>query len=363
MYLKHIQLTNFKNYKEADLEFSPNVNGIVGANGTGKTNLLDAIHYLSACKSYFNPQDSFAVNFAADFFAVHGDFITYNTQQTCKISCIYKNHGRKVMKANLKEYERFSDHIGLYPLVMVSPYDSDIINEDSDIRRKFFDRIIAQFDKEYLHQLISYQKLLRQRNNLLKQMLEQHSYHEPVLQLYEEQLEPYAEFIYKQRNIFIQNLLPVFQLHYNRLSDNKEQVSISYHSDLSKMPFKQGVKQSFTLDRKSGYTSFGVHKDDYVFHIEDRMIKRYGSQGQQKSFALALKLAQYDYIYERKRLKPILLLDDIFDKLDKHRISRVLELVGQDHFGQVFISDTDEVRVTHILKEYGIDHKIIKVNA
>jgi DNA replication and repair protein RecF len=362
MYLKRIQLTNFKNYKEVEMEFNRNVNGIVGVNGTGKTNLLDAIHYLTFCKSYFNAQDSYAVNFEADFFALHGEFVTYDAGQNSKISCTYKTSGRKVMKANAKEYERFSDHIGLYPLVMVSPYDSDIINDGSDIRRKFFDMIIVQFDKEYLHQLISYQKLLRQRNNLLKQFWEQRRCDESLLNLYDEQLQPFAEFIPEKRKQFINNILPVFQAHYDLLSNSREQVSITYDSSLHKIPFRQGIAQMINADQKSGFTNFGTHKDDFIFYIGDQPIKRYGSQGQQKSFALALKLAQYDYIYERKKLKPILLLDDIFDKLDKQRTARLLELVGQEHFGQVFISDTDEVRVTHILTEYCIEHKITKVD-
>jgi DNA replication and repair protein RecF len=222
--------------------------------------------------------------------------------------------------------------------------------------------IIAQFDKEYLHQLISYQKIVRQRNNLLKQLWEQRRWDEPLLQLYDEQLQPFAEFIYEKRKQFIDNILPVFQAHYDLLSDNREQVSIGYDSGLHAMPFRQGLTQTLHIDRKSGFTNFGIHKDDFTFHIGGRPIKRYGSQGQQKSFALALKLAQYDYIYERKKFKPILLLDDIFDKLDKQRTARLLELVGQEHFGQVFISDTDEVRVTHILDEHGIEHKIIKVD-
>ena len=361
MYLKHLQLTNFKNYREVELEFSHNVNSIIGANGTGKTNLLDAIHYLSFCKSYFNAQDSCAVNFEADFFAIHGEFFTFDSGQTGKISCTYKTSSRKIMKANAKEYERFSDHIGLYPLVMVSPYDSDIINEGSEIRRKFFDMIIAQFDKEYLHQLISYQKILRQRNNLLKQLWEQRSYDEPLLQLYNEQLQPFAEFIYEKRKQFIDDILLVFQAHYDMLSDSREQVSIDYNSGLHTIPFNQGLTQTLNIDQKSGFTNFGIHKDDFILHINGRPVKRYGSQGQQKSFALALKLAQYDYIYKRKKLKPILLLDDIFDKLDKQRTARLLELVGQERFGQVFISDTDEMRVTHILNEHGIEHKIIKL--
>ncbi|MDR2868736.1 MAG: DNA replication and repair protein RecF [Bacteroidales bacterium] len=361
MYLHDIQLINFKNYKETQVAFSDNVNGVVGMNGTGKTNLLDAIHYLALCKSYFNAQDGYAVNFDADFFAIHGNFISRETQQNYKISCTYKTAGRKAMKMNGKEYDRFSDHIGMFPVVMVSPYDCDIINDGSDVRRKFFDMMIAQFDHEYLHQLISYQKIIHQRNTVLKKMLENRTIDQPLLALYDEQLDTPANYIYLKRKLFIDSILPVFQQHYDRLTDHREEVSLFYQTDMNHATFLQGIQAAYATDMKCGYSTFGVHKDDFLFHIDGRQVKKYGSQGQQKAFALALKLAHFDYIYERKKIKQIILLYDIFDKLDKQRTARLLELVGQDHFGQVFISDTDESRVSNILTAFNIAHQMLNV--
>ena len=359
MYLSRIKLTNFKSYEEAEFSFDENVNGIVGKNGSGKTNLLDAIYYLSFCKSYFSAQDIFSVRFDTDFFALHGEFHDADTQNNTQVSCTY-NNGHKSMRANKKEYQRLSTHIGLFPVVMVSPYDSDIINESSEVRRKFFDMIIAQFDKEYLQQLISYRKLLQQRNALLKQFLDNRRSEPELLQILDEQMMPLGNFIFERRKEFIEGVQPIFQQHYARLASNAEQVMIEYQSGLQEISYAEGLRQNAAADAKSGFTNFGVHKDDFVFFINGQPVKRFGSQGQQKSFSLALRLAQFDYSYQRKQVKPILLLDDIFDKLDKTRISALLQMVGQDHFGQVFLTDTDETRVSQILTERGIPHKIIR---
>ena len=362
MYLKNLQLVNFKNHETAEFAFSPKVNGIVGENGCGKTNLLDAIHYLSFCKSYFSAQDSFSVRFGADFFALHGDFYSFDTQNSNRVSCTFKIAGRKIVKLNQKEYDRMSDHIGLYPLVMVSPYDNDIINEGSEVRRRFFDMIISQFDREYLHQLISYQKLIVQRNRLLKQFLEGGGYNQALLQIFDEQLAPLADYIHQKRASFIVEILPNFQSYYDFLSDSREKVDITYQSGLNEMSFEEGMAANALADRKSGYTNFGIHKDDFLFTINDNSVKRFGSQGQQKSFALALKLAQFDYVFAQKGIKPILLLDDIFDKLDRRRIAHLLDLVGKDHFGQVFITDTDEHRIAEILESHHIDNVIFPLS-
>lgn len=360
MFLKHIKLTNFKSYEEAEFSFNENVNGIVGKNGSGKTNLLDAIYYLSFCKSYFSAQDVYSVRFDTDFFALHGEFCNRETQNNTFVSCTYKN-GHKSMRANKKEYQRLSAHIGLFPVVMVSPYDSDVINEGSDTRRKFFDTIISQFDAEYLQQLISYRKLLTQRNALLKQFFNNQHFEPMLLQIIDEQMIPIGESIFQIRADFIRNMQPVFQQHYNQLSGEAERVEILYQSGLQECGFSDGIAAAAAADARSGFSTFGVHKDDYLFLINGQPVKRFGSQGQQKSFSLALRLAQFDYSYARKQIKPILLLDDIFDKLDRARIAELLNMVGQDHFGQVFISDTDENRVKQILGEHNIEHQIIEI--
>lgn len=362
MYLQHITLSNFKSYESAEYDFSENVNGIVGENGSGKTNLLDAIYYLCFCKSFFSSQDQFSVRFDTDFFSIHGDFVNRMQGNSTRISCTYKLGKQKSMRANKKEYTRFSDHIGLYPLVMVSPYDSDIINEGSETRRKFFDMIISQFDKEYLHQLIAYQKIILQRNTLLKNFIERGGYDTSLVEVFNNQIVPLGEYIYQKRKEFVEKIQPVFKQHYQYLSQGLEDVSIVYETGLNELSFADGLRKNEWSDRKSGYTNFGIHKDDFIFLIDGRSVKRFGSQGQQKSYALALKLSQFDYIFERKGIKPILLLDDIFDKLDKKRTSQLLDLVGKDHFGQVFITDTDEVRVNAILGERGIEHRIFRIS-
>ena len=363
MYLDNIKLANFKSYDDSEFAFCVKVNAIVGENGSGKTNLLDAIHYLSFCKSYFTSYDSLSIRFDQDFFSIHGEFVGFDTENKTKVSCTFKSPGRKVMKANQKEYNLLSDHIGLFPLIMISPYDNDMINEGSDVRRKFFDMIISQFDKEYLRHLITYQKILSQRNILLKQFIEQRNFNKELLNVFDEQLLIPGDYIFQKRSEYIKNIIPHFQEYYDSLSGNREKVNIIYESGLQNVSFEKGLLESESADRKSGYTNFGIHKDDFIFQIDERSVKRFGSQGQQKSFAIALKLSQFDYIYDKKKIKPILLLDDIFDKLDMRRIASLLELMGKEQIGQVFISDTDEIRVKNILESHHIEHKIFNITS
>lgn len=362
MFLSSLQLVNFKSYAEGSFEFSDKVNVLVGANGSGKTNLLDAIHYMSLCKSYFLSQDGFAVRFGSDGFALHGEFHGFDDDRSRKVSCIYRLGGRKTVKFNGKDYERLSDHIGQFPLIMVAPYDNDIIHNGSEVRRKFFDMVISQFDREYLHDLISYQKVLNQRNILLKQSWENGHVDASLLQIYNDQLVPYAEKVFDKRRRFTETIIPVFQKYYDYLSESREKVDINYMSVLSKPQYSVLLQQNMDKDFRAGHTVDGIHKDDYDFLMDGRSVKRFSSQGQQKSFALALKLSQFDYILGKKKLKPILLLDDIFDKLDEARISQLLNLVGNEHFGQVFLSDTNEERIVRILNHHGISRKIFRVS-
>ena len=360
MHLKTLQLTNFKSYTQAAFSFNDNVNGIVGANGSGKTNLLDAIHYLSFGKSCFSAKDVSSVRLGTEFFALYGDFADEESGNTTQVSCVYKN-GVKSLKANKKEYDRLSDHVGLFPVVMVSPYDNDIINDGNEVRRRFFDKIISQFDKIYLQHLIHYKKLLQQRNAVLRQQMENRHADLSLLQVIDLQLMEDGMQLFQRRRQFVEDIRPMFLSHYRQLTQGKEQVHIRYESALAETSFEEGLAKSYPADAKCGFTTFGVHKDDYDFTIDGQPVKHFGSQGQQKSFSLALRLSQFDYAFAYNKRKPILLLDDIFDKLDRARITELLNMVGQEHFGQVFISDTDETRVRAILGEHGIAHEIFEI--
>ena len=265
------------------------------------------------------------------------------------------------MRANKKEYSRISDHVGLFPVVMVSPYDSDIINDGSEVRRKFFDKIISQFDKVYLQHLIHYRKLLQQRNAVLRQQMEDRRADFAILQVIDYQMMDDGMRLFERRRQFIEEIRPIFLEHYRQLTKGVEEVEIRYESSLLETRYDDGLAKSYSADAKCGFTTFGVHKDDYDFTIDGQPVKHFGSQGQQKSFSLALRMSQFDYAYNFNHRKPILLLDDIFDKLDRSRIAELLGMVGREHFGQVFISDTDESRVRAILSEYGIAHEIFEI--
>lgn len=360
MYLERLHITNFKNYTEANPVFSPKLNCFTGDNGTGKTNLLDAIHYLSYCKSYFNPIDTQNIRHGESFFSIHGHFLR-NGDTPDKVSCIQKSGERKLFKLNDKAYDRLSDHIGAFPLVMISPYDRDLINEGSEIRRKLIDSVIAQFDKVYLDDLINYNKALQQRNSLLKQFFEKNFFDAGMLEIWDEQLSRLGLEIYQKRKAFIERFIPIFQKYFEFISEGKESVSIAYESHLHDADPAGLLKSSLEKDRILKYTTAGVHKDDLRFSIFDYPVKKFGSQGQQKSFVIAIKLAQFDYTREEKGYKPILLFDDVFDKLDDHRVQQLISLVSENSFGQVFITDTQRQRIEKIFEKVDIDHRIFKV--
>lgn len=351
MYLKSISIVNFKNYAEAQLEFCEGINCFTGFNGEGKTNLLDAIYYLSFCKSFFNPIDSQNILHEAPFFVLQGAFDLDGKQE--EIYCGQKRNQKKQFKRNKKEYDRLADHIGLFPLVMISPADTDLINEGSESRRKFLDSVIAQFDRVYLSDLINYNKIISQRNALLKRFAETGRFVKDSLEIWDLQLVDFAKRINTKRQTLITDIIPIFQHYYELISGGKEQVKITYHSDLNYEDFDVVLKAAITKDRALQYSTVGVHKDNIEFTLNDYPVKKFGSQGQQKSFLLALKLAQFDYIKKIKNSTPILLLDDIHDKLDEVRIKQLMDLISSEHFGQVFITDTHVERITEALLPKG----------
>jgi DNA replication and repair protein RecF len=362
MYLKKLAITNFKNYAEASFTFSEKINCFIGNNGAGKTNLLDAIHYLSFCKSYFNPIDTQNIRHDEDFFAIHGTYIR-NDNNPETVQCIQKRNYRKKFLVNKKEYDRLADHIGSIPLVMISPYDRDLINDGSELRRKYIDSVISQFDKVYLDDLISYQKVLFQRNALLKAFADGQAFDMKSLEVWNEQIVRYGKSIFDKRTAFLEKFIPIFQHYFSYISCGNETVNIVYQSQLANGDFADLIREAVPRDRAAQYTTVGIHKDDLDFIISGYPVKRFGSQGQQKSFVIAIRLAQFDYTRGIKGYKPVLLLDDIFDKLDDLRVEQLIRLVSENSFGQVFITDTQEERVSRIFKAHDTDHIIFNIRA
>lgn len=360
MYLNKLKLNNFKNIHQADISFCENVNCLVGENGVGKTNILDAIHYLSFCKSYFNVIDSNNIKHNQDFFSIHG-FYDFDDNSSQKFSCSLRKGFRKQFKCEDKEYSRFSEHIGKVPLVMITPSDQELIIGASELRRKFLDLVISQVDVLYLDNLIKYNKILIQRNTLLKHFYQTNSFNMESIDVWNEQLINYGVSIHKKRKTFIKDFANIFQYYYNYITSQKEEVEIEYLSENLEDDFANLLQSTIERDRLLGYTSIGVHKDDLGLRMNGNNVKKYASQGQQKSFLLALKLAQFEYIYKRTKIKPILLLDDVFDKLDLKRINQLINLVGSDRFGQVFVTDTQLGRVETIFDKTQMQHKIYKI--
>lgn len=359
MYLKQLSLVNFKNYSAFDAVFSTKVNCFVGNNGVGKTNLLDAIHYLSFCKSFFNPVDSQNIRHNESFFMLQGWF--EKEGECSELHCALKRHQKKIFKKNKKEYERLSEHLGQFPLVMISPNDSELIVGSSELRRKFIDSVVSQYDKVYLEHLIHYNHLLKQRNALLKQANERGLLDTETLDILDDQLVLHGEPILEKRLEFLNAFIPLFNRYYRYISDSAEEVSLNYEKSLGDKSFKTALMSSLSRDRALQYTSSGPHKDDLDLQLQGYSLKRFASQGQQKSYLLALKLAQYEFIKSQKGTSPLLLLDDVYDKLDEQRFSRLLELVSSEQFGQVFITDTHPERMEKLLKARNIENKIFLV--
>lgn len=359
MFLKSLSLVNYKNFDSKSLDFDPTINCLVGKNGIGKTNILDAIYHLCFGKSYFNPIATQNIKHGADFFMIDGEFEKNEREE--KIVCSFKKGMKKVIKRNGKAYEKFSEHIGFLPLVIISPADRDLIIEGSDTRRKFIDGVISQSDKEYLQSLIKYNKLVAQRNSLLKYFAVNRTFDNNALVVYNEQLHGFGTRIFKKRAAFLEGFIPIFQEQYATISKKEEGVLLNYQSRLFEHSLGDLLETALEKDRALQYTSVGIHKDDLDFTIDGHPIKKFGSQGQQKSFLIALKLAQFHFIKKQANTAPILLLDDIFDKLDENRVAQIVSLVDNDEFGQLFISDTHEDRTEKVVKNINQNYKIFNL--
>jgi len=359
MYLKKISLVNFKNIESQSFDFQEKINCFVGDNGVGKTNVLDAIYYLSFAKSYFNPVAKQNIRHGEGFFMVEGDYSI--NERAEKIVCSLKLGQKKVLKRNGKSYDKFSEHIGKLPLVIISPADRDLVTEGSETRRKFIDGVISQQNKSYLKNLIDYNKVLSQRNALLKYFAANRTYDALNLSVYNEQLTDYGTQIYIARKSFLADFIPIFNKKYQIVSGDKEQVNLEYKSQLHDFSLTDLLHNSLEKDKVLQYTSSGIHKDDLSFEIGEYPIKKFGSQGQQKSYLIALKLAQFEFIKQQSSVVPILLLDDIFDKLDEKRVSQIVDLVNNDDFGQIFITDTHSERTENIVKQSNKPYQIFKL--
>jgi DNA replication and repair protein RecF len=359
MWLQKLSVINFKNYSEAELSFSDSINAFTGNNGAGKTNLLDAIHYLSLCKSYFNPIDSQQIRQGEDLFMIQGTFSKNDSNEV--IYCGLKRNQKKKFKRNKKEYQRLADHIGLFPLVMISPNDISLIIEGSEERRKFIDNVISQTDSLYLDELINYNRNLMNRNALLRQMAVSGNFDAALLEIYDDQLILSGNKIFEKRKAFMEIFTEIFNKHYQYLSEDAEQVELVYDSPLLQADFSTILKRNFERDRIIERTSSGIHKDELNFSIHGMTMKKFGSQGQQKSFLIALKLAQYTFLLQQKGFEPLLLLDDIFDKLDDARTTKLMKMVSDKDFGQIFITDTSRNRIENIFLKLDVPITIFDI--
>ena len=346
MRLNSLSILNYKNIIQADLNFPAKINCFVGNNGMGKTNLLDAIYFLSFCKSHSNSIDSQNILHDSDFFMIQGHYDLNGVPED--VYCGMKRKQKKQFKRNKKEYERLSDHIGLFPLVMVSPDDSVLIAEGSEERRKFVDGVISQYNRSYLQHLLSYNNALKQRNALLKL---DSAVDESLYDIWEEQMAEYGKLIFVERKKFISEFIPIFQDIYHRISGGHEQISLSYRSQHDDRDIALSMKQTRERDRILGYSTQGIHKDELEMLLDEYPIKRVGSQGQNKTYLISLKLAQFNFLKTAHNFAPVLLLDDIFDKLDSKRVTEIIHLVAGETFGQIFITDTNREHLDMILAQ------------
>ncbi len=367
MIIKKLSLYNFKNHSEKRFEFSPQINCFVGNNGVGKTNILDALHYLSVGKSFLGNTDLNNIKNDEDFFTIDAEIQNDGSEDLIKI--LQPKEAKKTIKKNDKSYDRLADHIGYLPSVMISPYDSNLISDSGESRRRFLDSMISQTDSGYLFDLIQYQKTVQQRNALLKYFAKNRVWDKDSLDIYDDPIIRSGTKIFLKRKDFVEKLNPIVQSFYKIISGGKESVSVLYEShliegfnnDLPDQKFRDLLTESLDKDRMLTYTSKGIHKDDLLFEMDSVLIKKTGSQGQQKSFLISLKLAQMSLIKELTSKTPILLLDDIFDKLDDTRVSQLIELVNQENFGQIFITDTHRERTESVVKKINEESIIFEI--
>jgi len=359
--LNTLSLINFKNYDHSDFVFCPKINCLVGNNGTGKTNVVDAVYYLSMTKSYLNPADSQNIRYDTDFFMIQGEYDREDEAET--IYCGMKRGQKKIFRRNRKDYERLSEHVGLLPVVMVSPVDSQLITGGSEERRKLMNEVISQYDHNYLLYIMQYNRALEQRNSLLKSFTENRCFDAEVLEAWNEQLVSCGNKVYEYRSKYCQELIPVFQHYYSEISGGSENVELIYRSQLQEKDFTTLLREATEKDRLLQFTTTGLHKDDLLLQMDGHPIKKSGSQGQQKTFLVALKFANFEFIRRHGNITPILLLDDIFDKFDILRVGRIIRLVAGEQFGQIFITDTGRGHIEEILQQTDCEYKVIIIES
>ena len=359
MILTNISIVNYRNIRSANVELSPKMNCLLGQNGMGKTNFLDAVHFLAFCRSSCTSIDSTLISHDTDFFMLEGAFVNENDDVEM-VYCGMKKGQKKHFKRNKKEYKKLSEHIGLIPLVMISPADYTIITGGSEERRKLIDMVVSQYDKTYLAELVNYNKALQQRNVMLKMEEEPDG---ELMDILEQQMATHGEAVFKKREEFVREFIPVFQEIYQRICEASEKVSVDYISHCHRGPLLETIRKDRDKDRIVGYSLHGIHRDDLDFRIGGYPMKREGSQGQSKSFAIALKLAQFGFLSRtNSRTTPILLLDDIFDKLDAQRVEQIVKIVSGADYGQIFITDTNRDHLDKILRHYSFDYRIFSVD-